>query len=108
MNGFICSTGFSIIHPNDQVSSEYLHTALRLHTTLEQFGRRSSGSSYPAILDKDIKVTLIPVPEKSIQEEISTEVFRRRSTAKLLRSQAESVVAIAKAKVEKMILGEEE
>jgi len=108
INGFICSTGFSIIHPNDQVTSEYLQTALRLHTTLEQFGRRSSGSSYPAILDKDIKVTLIPVPEKSIQEEISTEVFRCRSEAKLLRSQAESVVAIAKARVEKMILGEEE
>ena len=107
MDGFICSTGFAIVHPSDQVTSEYLHTALRLHTTLEQFGRRSAGSSYPAILDKDVKETLIPIPNKVIQLEISTEVIRRRREAKRLRSQAEAVVAAAKARVERMILGEE-
>ncbi len=107
MNGFICSTGFSIVHPNDQVTPEYLHTTLRLHTTLEQFGRRSAGSSYPAILDKDVKETLIPVPQKGMQDEISTEVVRRRNEAKRLRSEAEAAVAAAKARVERMILGEE-
>jgi type I restriction enzyme S subunit len=107
MDGFICSTGFAIVHPSDQVTSEYLHTALRLHTTLEQFGRRSAGSSYPAILDKDVKATLIPVPSKKIQHEISAEVVRRRSEAKRLRSQAEAIVVVAKARVERMILGEE-
>ena len=106
MDSFICSTGFAIVHPSDRVTSEYLHTALRLHTTLEQFGRRSAGSSYPAILDKDVKETLIPIPDKAIQVEVSTEVTRRRE-AKRLRSQAEAVVAAAKARVERMILGEE-
>ena len=106
MDRFICSTGFAIVHPSDRVTSEYLHTALRLHTTLEQFGRRSAGSSYPAILDKDVKETLIPIPDKAIQVEVSTEVARRRE-AKRLRSQAEAVVAAAKARVERMILGEE-
>lgn len=107
MDGFICSTGFSIVHPNKKITSEYLHAALRLHTTLEQFGRRSAGSSYPAILDKDVKETLIPVPDKDIQNKISTEVIRRRSEAKRLRTEAEAVVAEAKARVERMILGEE-
>ena len=108
MDGFICSTGFAIVHPSDQVTSEYLHTALRLQTTLEQFGRRSAGSSYPAILDKDVKATLIPIPRKEIQHEISTEVFRRRREAKRLRTESEAVVAAAKSRVERMILGEEE
>ena len=107
MDGFICSTGFAIVHPSDQVTSEYLHTALRLQTTLEQFGRRSAGSSYPAILDKDVKATLIPIPRKEIQHEISTEVFRRRREAKRLRTESEAVVAAAKSRVERMILGEE-
>jgi len=107
MDGFICSTGFSIVHPNEKVTSEYLHTALRLHTTLEQFGRRSAGSSYPAILDKDVKETLIPVPSKDIQNKISTEVIRRRGEAQRLRNEAEAVVAAAKVRVERMILGEE-
>jgi Type I restriction modification DNA specificity domain len=106
MDGFICSTGFSIVHPNDQVTSEYLHTALRLHTTFEQFGRRSAGSSYPAILDKDVKETLIPVPSKEIQDKISTEVIRRRREAKRLRIEAEAVVAAAKVRIERMILSE--
>jgi len=107
MDGFICSTGFSIVRPNNQVTSEYLHTALRLHTTLEQFGRRSAGSSYPAILDKDVKATLIPVPHKEIQDKISVEVIRRRSEAKQLRIEAKAIVSAAKARIEKMILGEE-
>jgi type I restriction enzyme, S subunit len=107
MDGYICSTGFSIVHPSNQVTPEYLHTALRLHTTLEQFGRRSAGSSYPAILDKDVKETLIPIPSKEIQNKISIEVIRRRREAKQLRSQADAVVTAAKARVERMILGED-
>lgn len=107
MDGFICSTGFSIVRPDNQVTSEYLHTALRLHTTLEQFGRRSAGSSYPAILDKDVKATLIPVPNNKIQDKISVEVIRRRSEAKQLRIEAEAIVSAAKLRVEGMILGED-
>ena len=61
MDGVICSTGFTIVRAKDGVLPEFFHTVLRLSTTLEQFGRRSSGSSYPAILENDIKETLIPI-----------------------------------------------
>ena len=108
MAGFICSTAFTILHPNYKVTSEYLHTALRLSTTLEQFGRRSAGSSYPAILDSDVMETLIPVPKREIQMHIAVEVSRRRVEAKHLRVEAETVIAEAKARVERMILGQEE
>lgn len=108
MEGFICSTGFTIIHPTKKVSSAYLHLALRLSTTLEQFRRRSAGSSYPAILESDIQETLIPVPDKEVQNEIATEVTQRCNKAKSLHTQAENLVTEAKARVERMILGEEE
>ncbi|MGI8502808.1 MAG: restriction endonuclease subunit S [Hassallia sp.] len=88
--GFICSTGFTIIHPTKKVSSAYLHLALRLSTTLEQFKRRSAGSSYPAILENDIQETLIPVPDKEVQNEIATEVTQRCNKAKSLRIKAEN------------------
>ena len=68
MDGEICSTGFTVVRPGDGIVSAYLHTALRLHTTLEQFGRRSSGTSYHAIRDKDVKETLVPVPSRRLQE----------------------------------------
>jgi len=106
MDNFICSTGFAILRPKESTTLEFLHTALRLNTTLEQFDRRSAGSSYPAILEKDIKATLIPFPPREVQSEIAVEVMRRRAQAKQLRAEAEQNVRTAKARVEKMILGE--
>lgn len=108
MDGFICSTGFTILHPEEGVVPEYLHVALRLSTSLEQFGRRSSGSSYPAILENDVMETLIPLPKREIQERIATEAARRRAKAKRLRADAETVVSEAKTRVERMVLGQEE
>ena len=87
---------------------EYLHIALRLSTSREQFGRRSAGSSYPAILENDIKETLIPFPKIDVQQFIVAEVGRRRASARRLLAEAERVVAEAKARIERMILGAEE
>jgi type I restriction enzyme, S subunit len=108
MDNYICSTGFTVIQPSKGTSTVYLHAALRLSTTLEQFGRRASGSSYPAILENDIKVSLIPAPSEDIQKEIANEISQRQSEAKQLIRRADNVVADAKAKVERIILGEEE
>ena len=64
----ICSTGFSVIRPKKGINPYYLHFALRLSSTLEQFRKFSTGSSYPAILDSDVKKTLIPLPDKETQD----------------------------------------
>lgn len=106
MDNYVCSTGFSILHPNDKTSSAYLHLALRLNTTLEQFGRRSAGSSYPAILEKDIKETLIPLPSKELQDKIAEEVSNRLIQIKRLQDEADQLVEFAKKRAEKLILGE--
>lgn len=107
LDGSICSTGFTIVRAGQGILPEYLFVALRLHTTLEQFGRRSAGSSYPAILESDIVETLAPRPDLEVQRDIVTEVNKRRFTARRLRAEAEQTVAKAKALVEQMILGEE-
>lgn len=70
----IASTAFSILRPLSNVNPFYLHYALRLESTLEQFRKWSTGSSYPAILDTDVAKTLIPVPTPSIQDAIATKV----------------------------------
>lgn len=71
----ICSTGFSVIRPKKTVNPFYLHFALRLNSTLEQLRKFSTGSSYPAILDSDVKKTLIPLPELHIQDSIAEYVI---------------------------------
>lgn len=70
LHGQICSTGFSVIRANEKINPFYLHFALRLNSTIEQFRKFSTGSSYPAILDSDVEKTLIPVPDIDTQNEI--------------------------------------
>lgn len=70
----IASTAFSIVRAHDDVNPFYLHFALRLPSTLEQFRKWSTGSSYPAILNSDVKKTLIPVPAPEIQDAIAEKV----------------------------------
>jgi type I restriction enzyme S subunit len=67
----IASTGFSVARAHDDVNPFYLHFALRLPSTLEQFRKWSTGSSYPAILDEDVAKTLIPVPSAEEQDRIA-------------------------------------
>lgn len=71
----ICSTGFSVIRPKKGVNPFYLHFAIRLASTLEQFRKFSTGSSYPAILDSDVEKTLIPLPDKDTQDLIASHIL---------------------------------
>jgi hypothetical protein len=74
LHGQICSTGFSVIRAKEGVNPYYLHFALRLPSTLEQFRKWSTGSSYPAILDSDVEKTKIPLPDIETQDRIAKEV----------------------------------
>lgn len=71
----ICSTGFCVVRPKLGVNPFYLHFAIRLDSTLEQFRKFSTGSSYPAILDADVEKTLIPLPDKGTQDLIAGHVL---------------------------------
>lgn len=70
----IASTAFSIVRAKQEINPYYLQFALRQPSTLEQFRKWSTGSSYPAILDEDVEKTLIPVPDTDTQDEIAKEV----------------------------------
>ncbi len=67
----ICSTGFSVIRAKKGVNRNYLHFMLRSAVIKEQFRKFSTGSSYPAILDEDVKKAVIPLPELSVQNQIA-------------------------------------
>jgi hypothetical protein len=71
----IASTGYSIVRAHEEINPYYLHFALRLASTREQFRKWSTGSSYPAILDEDVAKTRIPVPSSEIQDKIAKIIF---------------------------------
>ena len=67
----ICSTAFSVLRAKEGVNPLYLWFVLRLPSTLEQFRKWSTGSSYPAILDEDVLKTRIPVLPDNEQDEVA-------------------------------------
>lgn len=86
----IASTGYSIVRANEGTNPFYLHFALRLPSTREQFRKWSTGSSYPAILDDDVTKTRIPIPERRVQNEIAAEIFKASSARRDAISKANS------------------
>ncbi|MGQ9873221.1 N-6 DNA methylase [Leptodesmis sp.] len=106
----ICSGEALVFRSNkNKVDIQFLHTLLLSQLTLDQVVPLQSGSSLPRVSASDVLSVKLPVPKDlQKQQEIGNEVKRRRNEAKQLRHGAKAVVTSAKARVERMILGEEE
>jgi hypothetical protein len=70
----ICSTGFVILRCKKDVNPFFLQYVLRLPSTLEQFRKFSTGSSYPAMLDTDILKTEVPGASPKEQDVIAASI----------------------------------
>lgn len=92
---------------SEVINVNYLATVINSSAVSFQASHRTTGTTRIALDYKAIKSLLIPVPDCDTQERLLEEVTRRRYKAESLRSQAEAVVTAAKARVERMILGEE-
>ena len=84
----ICSTGFCVIRAKNGVSNKYLHFILRSAVVKEQFRKFSTGSSYPAILDDDVRKTVIPLPKETVQMKIASKVHEETKKRNVLIAQA--------------------
>ena len=84
----ICSTGFCVIRAKEGVSNKYLHFILRSAVVKEQFRKFSTGSSYPAILDDDVRKTVIPLPKATIQAKIADKVHKETDRRNEIIAQA--------------------
>ncbi len=87
---------------------DYLATVINSIAVSFQAEHRTTGKTRIALDYTVIKSLLIPVPPLEIQHKLVEEVSCRRAEAKSLLADAETIVAEAKARVERMILGEEE
>lgn len=105
----ICTGEAIVLRPkSEKVDTAFLHTLLLSRIMLMQVVPFQSGTSLPRVSASHILSTKLPIPQSvEEQKKISAEITRRRAEAKRLRAEAEQVVAEAKAKVERMILGEE-
>jgi type I restriction enzyme, S subunit len=105
----VCSGEALVFRPNTtKVNTQFLHALLLSKITLDQVVPLQSGSSLPRVSSSDVLSIKLPIP-KDLQKQktIGYEVEKRRNEVKRLRSQADAVVTAAKARVERMILGED-
>lgn len=68
---WIVSTGFSVLRPNSDMNSRYLHRAVQSNPFLMSVAAASTGVSYPAINPSTLGNILIPCPEPGIQSSIA-------------------------------------
>lgn len=108
LDGAVVSTGFAVLRPKKGVLSGYIFALLVSNFFLEMIWRRKTGAAIPAISETDFKTLPTPLPSVEVQEEISTAVFESKEQAKRHRDKAEEAITKVKAKIDKVILGEEE
>ncbi len=105
----VCTGEAVVFRPNPKkVDTAFLHTLLLSQITLQQVVPLQSGTSLPRVSPSDILNIKLPIPtDVHLQEEIGQEIIHGRTRATQLRQEAETLVAEAKARVERLILGEE-
>ena len=109
LDGEICTVFFSIVRlkKDAEVLSDYLSAFLRTSVGRLQIQQAITETTYPVISDYDVERLFVPMPSLEIQHQIATEISERRSKAKSLYAEAETVIAEASVHVERMILGQE-
>lgn len=98
LDGATASTGYCVLRPdNERVDSRYLYFWVRSSGFVKEMVKRSTGASYPAVSDKIVKDSKLPLPPLPEQKRIAAildkaDSIRRkrqeavRLTEELLRS----------------------
>lgn len=103
------SPEFLVIRPKDEVDYRFILWLVKSNFLITQMLPRTKGAtpSRMRLYAEDLLSLKVPKANVIQQKLIGAELEHRRSEAKRLRSQAEAVITAARARVERMILGEE-
>jgi type I restriction enzyme S subunit len=85
----VCSSMIHVLRPKGDVSAEYLAVALRSPIVMRQVAYMSGGGSRPVVVETDARGILIPVPSRSVQQDLADRMMSRQVEARRLRREAE-------------------
>lgn len=87
LDGATASTGFCILRPKSSaLVSRYLFHWVRSSNFINLMVRRATGASYPAVSDRIVKESLIPLPPVSEQQRIAA-ILDQADALRVRRSQ---------------------
>ena len=75
----VSSTGFTVLRPNEKLSSKFLFYRLLSDDVTRYLSGKQRGTSYPAIRDNDLFDMKITVPSRQVQDKIVQEIESRFS-----------------------------
>ncbi|KKC00661.1 restriction endonuclease subunit S [Mycolicibacter arupensis] len=70
-NGATASTGFTVLRPSAQLDSRYLFNWVQTQRFVSDMVRKATGASYPAVSDRVVKDSAIPLPPLAEQRRIA-------------------------------------
>lgn len=71
LDGQICSTGFCVLRPTDRVLRDWLYYSVLCQEFTGQLTVRMRGANYPAVTDRDVLESVIPIPSRGEQSRVS-------------------------------------
>jgi type I restriction enzyme S subunit len=92
LDGQICSTGFSVLRPTEELLSGYLFGFVRSPRFIDTLVSMTTGASYPAVSERDIKGLSIPMPPLTEQERI-VKLLDEADAIRKLRAKADQRTA---------------
>jgi type I restriction enzyme, S subunit len=108
VNEALGSTELLVARPKKDVLPEFLLLLLRSELVQRQIAGKMTGTTgrrrLPHTAFASLKLPLVPL---EVQRRVADEIVGRREQAKVLEQEAETVIIEAKARVERMILGDE-
>lgn len=62
LNGHLCSTGYVVLRPKENISSNWIFFYLLTSTFMDRMEKLQRGASYPAVSDNDVKNSNLSIP----------------------------------------------
>ncbi len=62
LHGQICSTGYVVLRPNENISTDWIFFYLLTSTFMDRMESLQRGASYPAVSDNDVKGSILSIP----------------------------------------------
>ncbi len=68
LSGNLCSTGYSVLRPNENISTEWIFFYLLTTKFMDRMESLQRGASYPAVSDKDVEGSKLSIPRSKAVE----------------------------------------
>lgn len=86
-SNLVASSGFCVLRNTEHVERNYLYHYITSDLFTQHLMKLTTGANYPAVRDQDVRDSIIPIPPKSIQLAIVSELDKINELIRLKKEQ---------------------